>query len=61
MLINSGQENIIVGQSWLLANLGFGVVRVCVSVLTGIELCSWWTDFKADIGACYCYGLVVIP
>ncbi len=34
--------NMIVGQSWLWANLGLPTVHVCcfVSVLTGIELCT---------------------
>ncbi len=35
-------------------------VCCCVSVLTGIELCNWWTDFKTDLVTCYCYCLVVI-
>ena len=33
---------------------------VCVSVLTGIELCNQLTDFKANLGTGHCYSLVVI-
>ncbi len=39
--VNFPHNQLILGPSWLSANLGFGSVRVCVccvSVLTGIEL-----------------------
>ncbi len=40
-------SRVIVGQSWLSANLGFGSVRVCLlSVLTGIELCNYEGSHK---------------
>ncbi len=35
-------------------------IRQCVSVLTGIELCNQFTNFKANLGKGFCYGLVVI-
>ncbi len=56
------KTELVVGQSWLSANLGFGQVRaVCrVSALSGIEVCNWSTDFKANLVTGYCYGLVVI-
>ena len=40
----SARPTLVVGQSWLWANLGLPTIRVCccsVSVLTGIELCNW--------------------
>ncbi len=51
--------SLIVCQSWLWADLGLPTVRSCsVSVLTGIELGNWWTDFITDFSTGHCLFIV---